>query len=77
MHDHGVVRAEGQQDSREKIDEVERIDAQHLAPREGGVGQRPEDVEDRADAKLAADRGHRAHRRMQLRREQKRDAGAA
>ena len=77
MYDHRVLGAEGEQNARKEIDEVQRIHAEHLAPREGGVRQRSEYVENRANAELAPDRRHRAHGRMQLRREEKRNSGPA
>ena len=49
-------------------------DAEHLAGRAGGVRQGTEQVERRADADLAARRAGVAHRGVEVRREQEREA---
>ena len=51
-----------------------REDAEQLRRRAGRVGERPEQIEDRAHADLAPRRGDVAHRRMKALREQEADA---
>ena len=77
VHHDRVLGAEAEQHAREGVDEVVGIDAEDLPAGKRRIGQRTEEVEDRANAELAPHAGHSAHRRMQLRREEKRNAGAA
>src|SRR5207247_3527429 len=51
--------------------------ADHLAPYAGGVGERAEQVEERADAELAAWRGRVPQRRLQRRRVEEGEAHRA
>ena len=86
MHDQRELRAELQQDTRDRLAERGGRDAQELSTDAGGVRERAEDVEDRSDAELAPDRRSVPHRRVVARGEHesksdlfeaRRDAGRA
>src|SRR5947208_1197999 len=59
----------------EQAHELGASDSDELTGRAGRVGQRPERVEDRADAELAADGSELPHRRMERRGEEEDQAG--
>ena len=65
------------ENARESLDEMIGVDAEDLAAREGRVCERAENIKYCADAELSPNGGNCAHRRMQLRRKEKGDAGAA
>ena len=71
MDDQRVLGAERKQRARDDVDEMIGVHAEDLTLRECGIGERTEDIEDRAYSEFASHAGDRAHRRMQLRREQK------
>ena len=72
-HQH-VARAEGLADFRHWPLPLRGEHADHLAARAGGIGERPQQVEHRADAELPPYRAGMAHGRMMIRREQEADA---
>ena len=75
VHHPDAFRAEVLQHLRQRLDPLAREHADHLPPHAGGIGQRTEQVEDRAGAELDAGRADILHRRMVRRREHEADAG--
>ena len=74
VDDERVRRAERGEHAADDRHPARLVDAQHLVPRAGRVRERPEQVEDRAHAELAADARDRLERRVEPRREQEADA---
>ncbi len=62
MHYEGAAKAKVGKHAGEDLRERGMEDAEKLGRSAGGVCQRAQDVEDRADADLAADRGDVLHR---------------
>jgi hypothetical protein len=67
VHHQRVRCTERGEHARHDFDEAFRVDAEDLPLRERGVRERPEDVEDRADAELFAHARDGGHRGMELR----------
>ncbi len=74
VHHQRMLGAQVAQHLRDGLDQVRRVDPHQLAPRPGWVGERPQDVEHRAQAELSAHRHDLAHRRMEDGAEQEGDA---
>ena len=75
MHRPGADGAQRPERARDRLDEAAGGDADDLALCAGRIGEGAEQVEDRAEAQLLADRQHVAHGRVVGRREQEADAG--
>jgi hypothetical protein len=75
MDQPGLDRAQRQQGFGHRPDQRVRKGAGQLPPHPGGVGQRPEDVEDRPGAQFGPHRADMAHRRMVHRRHHEADPG--
>ena len=74
MHDHDVAAAQALQHAHQNADQVGMEHPQQLVRRAGGVGERTEDVEQRAHTQFAAHRGGVLHGAMEFRREHEADA---
>ena len=75
VDDEHALGAESSRDLGHDRRELRIVDAQQLARRAGGVGERAEDVEHGPDADLSASRAGVSHARVQRLREQEADAG--
>src|SRR5438445_540127 len=73
MNDEGVLDAELGEDAGDLLPERRRRDAEQHAPHPGGIRERSEDVEDRADPDLSAHRPGVTHRGVVSRREHEPD----
>src|SRR5262249_42904716 len=56
MHDECAMRAKHAQCLCHLFDQVERVNANHLCRSSGGVGEWPQQIEDRTQASFASDR---------------------
>ena len=75
VHDPGMLAAEPAQHLRHRLDPFRREHADQLALDAGRVGQRAEQIEDRARAELDPGRADMAHGAVMARRHQEADAG--
>ncbi len=75
MDDPGGFRAERQKSLSDRPDPFGRVDADEKTADAGGIGERPQHVEDRAGAELDARGADEAHGGMVRRREHEADAG--
>src|SRR5581483_10083131 len=74
VHDHRARAAEVFQHLGDHADHLAAVEAEQLVRRHGRIGERPEHIEDRADADVAARLHGVFHRFVKQRREEKTDA---
>ena len=77
MDDDGPPGPEHLQALGDSVEQLGVGDAHDLRLDAGGIGQRPEDIERRAEVQALADRLDEPHRRVELRGEHKADVGLA
>ena len=75
MHHHHVLAAQALQDTHQDAHQIAVENTQQLVARTRRVGQRPQDVEERAHAHLFADRRGMPHGRMVVGRKHETNAG--